>query len=73
MHIFIFSSIENLTNRYHSDGGLVVIAPDITQAIEQATSDGVTFTGEEIAAVKSYRLADDAEQEVFIFPDAGCC
>ena len=74
MFVFIFESIDNLTDSYHSDGGLVVIAPDVATARALAEARGVSFTEQEIASVKSYQLASrEEETRVFIFPDAGCC
>lgn len=73
MNIYIFEGIQNLTNNYHSGGGLVVIADSIESALGLAQSEDVQFTGEEIESVQIYSLKGKAEPKVFIFPDAGCC
>jgi len=73
MFVFIFPHIAELTDNYHPDGGLVVIAENITSAIEMARAEGVTFANDEIARVHSHKLAEHAEPRAFIFPDAGCC
>lgn len=72
MNIYIFELIENLTDRYHSEGGAVVIAQDKERAIELLEKEGTILTEEERNNCKEYGITADAEK-VFIFPDAGCC
>lgn len=71
MKLFIFNNVEKLTNNWHSEGGLVIIAESMERAIELATKEGVKFTKEEI---ESCEVRDcSGEEDIFLFPDAGCC
>jgi hypothetical protein len=72
MKVFIWSYVENLTNSYHSSGGLVVIADNLQDAKILAMEKDVKFVGDEQPDV--YELKDlEYKDDVFIFPDAGCC
>lgn len=74
MKVFIWDYVEKLTDNYHSDGGLVVIADNEQDARIIAMERGVVFKGDE--ELKTYKLDDThlgMENEVFIFPNAGCC
>lgn len=76
MKVFIWNSINELTDNYHSDGGLVVVAKDLERAHELARNEGVTFSEgdyDELTPTIEYNTDDSAEERVFIFPDAGCC
>ena len=68
--VFIWSYVDNLTDNYHSGGGLVVIADNLEDAKILAMEKGVKFD-DEIPTV--YELKDIVEDKVYIFPDAGCC
>jgi hypothetical protein len=73
--IFIWEFINNLTKNWHSDGGLVVVADSLYDAVVNASMDhGVEFTDEESKKPSAvYDLSCPAEDKVFIFPNAGCC
>ena len=88
MKIFIFEYIEQLTNNYHSGGGLVVIAADKRDAKDniEARNDTIRelerewdrdniieITDDEWLNVLEYDLAIDYGKRIFIFRDAGCC
>ena len=68
--VFIWNNIDNLTDRYHSEGGLVVIADNLQDAGILAMEKGVRFNDETPTV---YELKDTVEDKVYIFPDAGCC
>lgn len=74
MKIFLFKRIDELTEYYHSEGGLVVVANDLEDAKNQIADDtNMQITDEEWANVKVFELAEKYERQMFIFPDAGCC
>lgn len=79
MRIFIFEYIEDLTDHYHSSGGLVVVADNELDARSlldtHLDTEASGPTDEEWAESKSYRLTDSVyyEPKVFVFPDSGCC
>lgn len=72
MKVFIWDNVAELTERYHSMGGLVVIAPDLETAKKNAEGEGVKFAEDE-EPVQVLTVSDVVEQEVYLFPDAGCC
>jgi hypothetical protein len=73
MRVYIWERIQELTDNYHSDGGLVVVAANLQRAIELAEAEGVTFSDKETIPTINYSVVADVEEKVFIFPDAGCC
>lgn len=85
MKIYIIQRVENLTDNYHSEGGLAIVANDDEHAkflfIEYANGVrkdshydlDVVVTDAEWQSAKVYELSQDAEPAVFVFPDAGCC
>lgn len=77
MKVFIWQRIQELTDNYHSDGGLVVVAANLQRAVELAEAEGVKFSKEEdydeLTPTNVYNTDDSTEEKVFIFPDAGCC
>ena len=68
--VFIWNIVADLTNNYHSSGGLVVIADNLEDAKILAMEQDVKFDDETPTV---YELKDTVEDEVYIFPDAGCC
>ena len=68
--VFIWDYVSNLTDSYHSSGGLVVIADNLQDAKILAMEQDVKFDDETPTV---YELKDIVEDEVYIFPDAGCC
>lgn len=72
MYIFVWEWIENLTDNYHSGGGLTVVAENLDRAKVIACKEGVSFSKKDSDPV-AYALADTHEEKVFVFPDAGCC
>ena len=74
MKIYIFEYINQLTNSYHTEGGLVVIAKDKRRAKQIiAMDDFIDISEDEWKKVKVMELAKDYKEECIIFPDAGCC
>jgi 3-hydroxyisobutyrate dehydrogenase-like beta-hydroxyacid dehydrogenase len=72
MKVFVWSYVHELTNSYHSGGGLVVFAKDLERAQELAKAEGVKFTvGDSVP--DHVREVKGKEEMVFLMPDAGCC
>ncbi len=69
MKIFIWDYVGELTDNYHSDGGLVVIADNDVRARALAEEQGVKFDNEPYVS----HGTDATEEKVYIFRDAGCC
>jgi hypothetical protein len=76
MKLFLWNNIDNVYDRYHSDGGVVIVADDLATArslIPRARvrfEEGPQIIGDPDAV---YEIAGDAQTAVFIFPNAGCC
>lgn len=74
MKVFIFKEIEQVSDRYHSGGGLVIIAKNIEHAKQLISDDeDIKPTDDEWLKVESYDLADNVEPKYWTMPDAGCC
>jgi len=87
MNVYIFENIDELTDRYHEGGGLVVIANNKRRAkkiAEEYIHDPwdygnekphIKLSDEEHKVAKSYKLdpLKKYKEAVFVFPDAGCC
>mgnify|MGYP001157835008 CR=1 FL=1 len=73
MKIFIFENVSELTDRYHSDGGLAVIAKDRKHAEKMTVNVHIEITESEWEDVIVYDLKHEEEPRMYIFPDAGCC
>lgn len=80
MKIFIWERVDMVTDSYHHEGGVAIIAKDINRAIETGLEN---FPKEHLersgkleniktARYEEYSIKSD-EEKIFIFPDAGCC
>jgi hypothetical protein len=76
MKIFVFNYIAELTDRYHSGGGMAIIAKDISSAKEYILGypDITPPTDDDWDEVDAFDLVDpNAKPCLWVFPDAGCC
>ena len=74
MKMFIFEDVNQVSDNYHSEGGLAVVAKDkehVYQLIEEYGD--IEITEDEWQKAWFYELVDNADPRVFVFPDAGCC
>ena len=73
MKVFIWDRIDKVSDAYHEEGGLVVFANSEHDARLIANkTDGVNLKDDE-APTKICDVAEDVEESVHTFPDAGCC
>ena len=74
MRLFLFKRIDQVSENYHSEGGLVIVANNLdhARAIIMDMAD-IEPTDEEWAEVVTFDLAADYAPTVYVFPDAGCC
>ncbi len=72
MKVFVWESIDQCTNREHSEGGIVVFAGTEDRARKLANRRRMTKIelDEEPDAI---RECADGPEQVFYMPDAGCC
>jgi hypothetical protein len=74
MKIYVFERVGKVSNNYHEEGGLVIIANDIEHAKELINkTDDIDVTDDEWSKVESYELAENVEPKIWAMPDAGCC
>lgn len=82
MKAFVFQNVDRLTGRWHSEGGLLVIAEDREHVLSLLQETNTEEWGEpmhpepsedEWARVVEYELMDMEVPRVFVFPNAGCC
>lgn len=71
MKVFVWNYISELTQNYHSGGGLIVFAENEERAKELAVAEGVTFNQED--KPDDVRIVDGGSEKVYVMPDAGCC
>jgi hypothetical protein len=70
MKVFVWDHVSDLTENYHSGGGLIVFAEDEERAMKLAQAKGVVFDGETPVDVRD---VDGGEEAVYVMQDAGCC
>ena len=74
MNIYIWQWLDQVSNNWHRDGGLVVAAKDDARARELiAGEEHVEVTEEEWQEVTVYEAVEGQIEGIFVFPDAGCC
>lgn len=70
MKLFVFNCLSGLTNSYHSEGGLIVVAKSLAGAKKINPNIG------DAKPDKVFELDEKHEKDAGyeeIFPDAGCC
>lgn len=73
MMVFVWKELNQVSRRYHCEGGLMVVAENLAAARVLANAtDGVVVEDTD-APTYTYVVQDDAEPRVVVFPDAGCC
>lgn len=81
MKIMIFERLDGLTNCYHQEGGLVIIAKNIDSAkklveqkkFKECIDEDFELSQEDLAKAKVLELSGSHKEEIIIFPDTGCC
>lgn len=76
MKIFVFDRIDQVSESYHPEGGLVIVAKNVDHARSLiADREHIKPTEEEWASAVEYGLDHgvDYDPVVYVFPDAGCC
>lgn len=72
MKVFIWSHLSQVSDNYHSGGGVVVIAESLEEAISMANSEPGCCIGHQDKPSCVVECLE-GEKQVFIFPNAGCC
>jgi hypothetical protein len=70
--VFVWKYIEQCSPNYHPEGGVVVFADSLAEAMDMANKlPGCSV--KEADAPDEARDCADGNKKVFIMPDAGCC
>ncbi len=74
MKIFIFEYINQCSDSYHSEGGVVIIAKNKAH-VKRLIKDHpeIEITDEEWKKVEKFELSDNTAPQIWVMPDAGCC
>lgn len=74
MKIFVWEWVGQVSDNYHCDGGLLVVAKDEGRAKELIEQEPhVVVTDAEWRGVRIFETSADEQERVITFPDAGCC
>jgi hypothetical protein len=75
MKIFIWNSVECLTDNKHNGGGCAVVANDLEAArAALLETPGVLYCCDALYDAPDWEADVESDEiKVFIFPDAGCC
>lgn len=73
--MYVWESVNELTNNYHDGGGLVIISNDLESARELLKqSISLKSKCEALKVDPDYVTSVTAEKDkIFIFPNEGCC
>lgn len=77
MNIYIWKRLDNVTESYHHEGGLAIVARNLDHA-KEVLKERIGGYPEDLPNLDVppdavYTLANEEETRVFIFPDRGCC
>jgi hypothetical protein len=70
MNLYVWPRIEHASDNYHHEGGVVVIAESLPEAVAMAASEGAMIRDDEQPA----EIRDvNGPPVCWVFIDAGCC
>lgn len=72
MKVFVWKYLDQVSCSYHTEGGLMVVAENLEDAVRLAEQDNSVVVGE-VLPDYVYDTSDTATPVVVVFPDAGCC
>ncbi|KKM77696.1 hypothetical protein LCGC14_1367480 [marine sediment metagenome] len=73
MKVFIWEYVARMSDSYHCDGGVVVLAAALARARTLANSNNGCQIQEHEQPSAIFTLQVDHEEKVFYMPNAGCC
>lgn len=77
MKAFVFEDLDCVSDSYHSEGGLFIVAESIEKAKELVKQDdSILISDKEWDDVITYNLdtrIKSYSERVIVFPNAGCC
>ena len=70
MNVYVWERIERASNNYHPQGGVVVFANTLEEAIDMAAQKGALIANDELPdEIRTTK----GKKAIYIMPDAGCC
>lgn len=73
MKIFIWNRVNELTDNFHPEGGLVIVADDIERARTLVRTQALGSLEEGLKDPDYIMPVKHNEELYLVFPDAGCC
>lgn len=76
MKLFIWPRASDVTENWHPEAGLVVVAEDLEDARDYMRGHkyvGTTSDAFTTDPFFTFELAEDRERMCIVFPDSGCC
>lgn len=74
MMAFLWHGIGHVSTNYHPGGSLLVIATGLADAHNMILETiGAHCEALTVEPTRVWAVADYSAQELFVFPDAGCC
>lgn len=74
MKVFVWEYVDSVSNNYHSEGGLLVVAKDEDRARELIENHPhACVTDDEWRDVIIINAEEGEQERIIAFPDAGCC
>jgi len=76
LKLYLWEYVDHVSDNWHPEGGLVVIAEDMKRAMELIYIEGcIKLSSKELEEVIIYDLnpLKTYEEKIYVFPDAGCC
>lgn len=71
MKIFIWERLENVSDNWHREGGLVIVAETLDEA--KALVANNEYIKIDKAPDYVYEISKEATKRFIVFPDSGCC
>ena len=68
MKVFVWKRLDHVSDKYHSEGGVVVFAKSLKRAIAIAAEHGAIANDK-----PDESRSTTGEEAVYIMKDAGCC
>jgi hypothetical protein len=73
MFAYLWYRISHVSDRYHPNGSLLVIATCLADARSLVLeSIGTQCEALRIEPTRTWTVPEDSSRELFVFPDAGC-
>ncbi len=73
MEAWVFENLDQVSDSWHSGGGLVVVASSVERAREMVVENDASIEVPNWDEAIVLRLDDDEPERIWVFPDAGCC